>query len=83
MFGFNAQPVMKQAQKPVFAIDAEGNLKLTNVPVPYPLRRVRDRFKVYDLLRMARKKQPFAIFTGYQKRRGTWSRARWGHVFAG
>lgn len=39
--------------KPLFIIDGAGNLSLSNVPVPYPERTLRDRFRVYDLIRTA------------------------------
>ena len=38
-------------QKPVFVLDADGNLNLTNVPVPYPQQTLHERFKLYDLIR--------------------------------
>jgi hypothetical protein len=49
-------PLVISTQKPVFVMDAGGNLTLTNVPVPYPKPTLQDRFKVYDLIRKTAKR---------------------------
>lgn len=51
-------PMVIRTQKPVFVMDASGDLTLTNVPVPYPTPTkptLRDRLKVYDLIRRTMK----------------------------
>jgi GDSL-like lipase/acylhydrolase family protein len=40
-------------QKPVFVLDGGGKLALRNVPVPRPVPPLRDRFKLYGLIRNA------------------------------
>ena len=46
---FNGEKSLGPAQKPLFAMD-NGNLRLTNVPVPYPVQHFRDRFKLLQLI---------------------------------
>jgi lysophospholipase L1-like esterase len=43
-------------QKPVFSLEGDGNLRLSNVPVPYPTPALQNRFKLYALVRNAVKK---------------------------
>jgi lysophospholipase L1-like esterase len=45
-----------KTQKPVFSLDTAGNLSLSNVPVPYPTPSLQDRFRLYDLVRTAVKR---------------------------
>jgi len=45
-----------RTQKPVFSVDAAGNLKIGNVPPPPPAPGLRERFKLYDLVRTAVKR---------------------------
>jgi len=45
-----------RTQKPVFFLDAGGNLSLSNVPVPHPASVLQDHFRLYDLVRTAVKK---------------------------
>jgi lysophospholipase L1-like esterase len=40
-----------KTQKPMFSLDAGGNLSLRNVPVPRPAPALQDRFRLYDLVR--------------------------------
>lgn len=47
------------AHKPVFVMDAGGNLILTNVPVPYPRPLLHERFKVYNLIRTVVRGSPW------------------------
>lgn len=47
-----------RVQKPLFVADGNGNLRLTNVPVPPPRPTVEDRFKVYSLMRTVVKGNP-------------------------
>jgi lysophospholipase L1-like esterase len=42
-----------RVQKPVFVMDTDGNLALTNVPVPHFTPTLRDRSKLCDLIRTA------------------------------
>jgi lysophospholipase L1-like esterase len=45
-----------RTQKPVFSLDTARNLSLSNVPVPYPVPVLQDRFRLYDLIRTTGKK---------------------------
>ena len=47
-----------RVQKPLFVADTNGNLTLTNVPVPLPQPTVEDRFKLYSLARTVVKGNP-------------------------
>lgn len=42
---------LSSVQKPLFVPNAEGDLTLTNVPVPRPKVSLRDRLKIYGLIR--------------------------------
>jgi len=49
----------RKVQKPLFITDAGGDLELTNVPVPRPAPTLRERFKVYELVRTVVKGSPW------------------------
>jgi hypothetical protein len=53
-----SRPPAVTTHKPVFVMNAGGNLTLTNVPVPYPTPPLRERFKLYSLIRTAVKTTP-------------------------
>ena len=55
----NGQPLLARATfKPVFELDAAGNLVLKGVPVPKPSPALEDRSKLYSLVRDAVKSSP-------------------------